>query len=86
MKNIYCTICAKDQDHKFSVDGNGEFLAVCEECGHFLKFPSDYKLKDINNAVKEHKEANVDQVSLAEQEKVLEELNANTMAKEDAKV
>ena len=86
MKNFYCTICLEETPHNVTIDGNGEFLTTCTVCKHFIKFPATFKAKDFDGAAKEHKAENEGKISLAEQEKVLEELKANTMADKDAEV
>lgn len=76
--------CAKDQEetpHAASVDGNGEFVFTCTtpDCGRFVKLPADVTPEDAQAYFAAHKESNVGQVSLEEQErKLLTLLDAET--------
>jgi hypothetical protein len=57
----------RDEPHTVTMDVAGEYVFTAED-GSFLKFPATFTKKDIEKALKAHKEANTGQVSMAKVE------------------
>ena len=85
-KELFCARCQEITTHSGVVDSNGEFIFTCQNvvsnpdeeevvtCGRFKKFPADITKKDFDVLVAKHEEANIGQVNLEGQEKMLKEL------------
>ncbi len=71
---IFCANCQEEEDHKLEIAPNGEVAATCKKCQRVLKFATSDP-KEFKQMVESHKEANEGQVSVASQEKLIEELS-----------
>lgn len=52
----FCARCNESKDSTVTVDPNGEYLVVCGDCAHTIKFPADCNLRE---AIDLHNEHNV---------------------------
>ncbi len=56
---IFCTQCAEDKPHVFTVDGNNEIVATDDQ-GHFLKFSPPQNANQLQEWIAMHKAHNAD--------------------------
>jgi uncharacterized Zn finger protein len=77
-KTVFCANCQVDKEQEATIDGNGDFIFTCPDCGRFVKFSSETQPDEIDGLLATHKEANTGQISVASQEAKLAEMLGDT--------
>jgi hypothetical protein len=72
-KNVFCANCQEVKPHEISLSSVGEFVFTCD-CGRFIKVAGDLSVKEVNEALDKHEEANKGQISVEAAEQKLGEL------------
>lgn len=76
---VFCANEQKETEHSIDIDGNGEIVLTCVECGRFIKLPKGTDAAGIKEYIVKHKASNEGQVTLeaieAHKAKILEDLN-----------
>ena len=75
---MFCANEQKETEHVLDIDGNGEIVLTCSDCGRFVKLPKGTDAEGVKKFIESHKVANEGQLSVeameAEKERLLEAL------------